>query len=61
MINKISVFCGSNHGNDPSFSEMAKALGKEMADREISLVYGGGHVGLMGKIADAVLKPMEKS
>lgn len=56
MINKISVFCGSNHGNDPSFSEMAKALGKEMADREISLVYGGGHVGLMGKIADAVLE-----
>ena len=56
MINKISVFCGSNHRNDPSFSEMAKALGKEMADREISLVYGGGHVGLMGKIADAVLE-----
>lgn len=56
MVNKISVFCGSNHGNDPAFSEMAKALGKELADREISLVYGGGHVGLMGKIADAVLE-----
>ena len=56
MTKRIAVFCGSNHGIDPDFTLLAEALGEEMASREIALVYGGGHVGLMGKIADAVLR-----
>ncbi len=54
-IRNICVYCGSRPGGDPRFSELARALGGEMARRGIGLVYGGGHVGLMGVIADAVL------
>jgi uncharacterized protein (TIGR00730 family) len=49
------VFCGSNVGSDPSFVDAAVRLGAAMAAREIDLVYGGGNVGLMGVVADAVL------
>ena len=55
-IRSICVYCGSRPGADPRFAEMATALGREMARRGIGLVYGGGHVGLMGVIADAVLE-----
>ncbi len=55
-IKRIAVFCGSNHGNDPSFITTAITLGHLLATHDIGLVYGGGHVGLMGKIADAVLE-----
>ncbi len=42
-------------GSDPAFAETARALGEEMARRGIALVYGGGRLGLMGVVADAVL------
>ncbi len=54
-IRSVCVYCGSRPGSDPRFAELAGALGGELARRGIGLVYGGGHVGLMGVIADAVL------
>jgi uncharacterized protein (TIGR00730 family) len=52
---RICVFCGSSTGNDDAFREAAVALGRALAEREIELVYGGGKIGLMGIVADAVL------
>jgi uncharacterized protein (TIGR00730 family) len=54
-VARVCVFCGSNVGSDPSFVDAAARLGTAMAAREIGLVYGGGNVGLMGVVADAVL------
>jgi uncharacterized protein (TIGR00730 family) len=54
-MKRICVFCGSSAGNKPEYKEFAVALGQLLAARRIGLVYGGGHVGLMGVIADAVL------
>jgi uncharacterized protein (TIGR00730 family) len=54
-LSAIAVYCGSNRGTDPAFAAAAVSLGRLLAEREIRLVYGGGHVGLMGIIADAVL------
>ena len=54
-LKSICVFCGSNFGSRPEYSAAAEALGYSLAARGIGLVYGGGKVGLMGKIADAVL------
>ena len=51
----ICVYCGSNAGNDPAYASRAKALGARLAADNIALVYGGGNVGLMGIVADAVL------
>jgi len=53
-IRSICVFCGSKTGADPAHEETAKRLGALMAERGIGLVYGGGCIGLMGIIADAV-------
>ena len=55
MIRKICVYCGSGPGNDPAFIESARAFGKILAANGIGLVYGGGNIGLMGEIANAVL------
>ena len=52
---RVAVFCGSRLGNNESHIEKAKALGQYLAEHHIELVYGGGHVGLMGVIADSVL------
>lgn len=52
---RIAVFCGSKSGVDSRYAEAAAELGRLMADRGIGLVFGGGSVGLMGTIADAVL------
>ena len=52
---QLCVFCGSSHGANSAYAEAAKNLGGELARRGIELVYGGGNVGLMGVIADAVL------
>ncbi len=52
---KIAVFCGSSFGRLPEYQQQAKLLGQALAGRNIELIYGGGHVGLMGTIADAVL------
>jgi uncharacterized protein (TIGR00730 family) len=54
-IKSICVYCGSGFGGDPVFAENAAALGRSMAEQGISLVYGGGNVGLMGTIAQSVL------
>ena len=51
----LCVYCGSNSGNHPDYIDAAVSLGTEMARRNISLIYGGGKVGLMGTVADAVL------
>ncbi|HCS69440.1 MAG TPA: TIGR00730 family Rossman fold protein, partial [Rhodospirillaceae bacterium] len=54
-ISAICVFCGSRTGSDPAYENAARTLGRLMAEKGIRLVYGGGHVGLMGVVADAVL------
>ena len=51
----LCVFCGSSPGTRPTYTQAARTLGKTLAERDLSLVYGGGKVGLMGKLADAVL------
>jgi hypothetical protein len=51
----VCVFCGSAGGTDPRFAEAARATGTLLAQRGLALVYGGGHVGLMGALADAAL------
>jgi uncharacterized protein (TIGR00730 family) len=56
MLSNICVFCGSSTGGQAEYREAAVALGREMVRRKIGLVYGGGCVGLMGVIADAVLE-----
>jgi uncharacterized protein (TIGR00730 family) len=55
-IQSLAVFCGSKNGNNPLFTEHATQLGKLMAEKNIKLIYGGGSAGLMGSIADAVMK-----
>ena len=52
----IAVFCGANTGSDPAILEAAKAVGKAIAQRGMGVVYGGGHVGLMGVVADAAMQ-----
>ena len=52
----ICVYCGSSGGNQPQYVEQARAFGSELATRGITLVYGGGKVGLMGAVADAALR-----
>ncbi|MGH3290893.1 MAG: TIGR00730 family Rossman fold protein [Trebonia sp.] len=54
QISSVAVYCGSNLGTDPAYARTAVSLGRTLADRGIRLVYGGGHVGLMGAVADAV-------
>ena len=54
-MRSICVFCGSSAGNDPRVAQAAKEFGELLASERITLVYGGGHVGLMGILADAVL------
>jgi uncharacterized protein (TIGR00730 family) len=54
-MRRVCVFCGSSIGNQPDYRAAAAALGAILADRGIGLVYGGGNVGLMGVIADAVM------
>ena len=51
----LCVYCGSNVGTSTVFADAARSLGEAMARRGITLVYGGGHVGMMGIVADAVL------
>jgi uncharacterized protein (TIGR00730 family) len=55
-MKSICVYCGSNSGRVPAFTAAADSLGKLLAERRIKLVYGGGQVGLMGTLADAVLE-----
>jgi len=56
QISSAAVYCGSNLGTDPAYARAAASLGRILAERGIRLVYGGGQVGLMGVVADAVLE-----
>ncbi|XP_021730774.1 cytokinin riboside 5'-monophosphate phosphoribohydrolase LOG1-like [Chenopodium quinoa] len=51
---RICVFCGSSQGKKTSYQEAAIELGKELVSRNIDLVYGGGSIGLMGLVSQAV-------
>lgn len=55
-LHRICVYCGSNPGYDSVYANAARALGAHLAQSGLGLVYGGGRVGLMGIIADAVLE-----
>ena len=54
-LRRVAVYCASNDGARPEYLELAKALGTLLAQRGLTLVYGGGRVGLMGALADAAL------
>jgi uncharacterized protein (TIGR00730 family) len=55
-IASLCVYCGSAMGASDAYAEAARALGRELVRRDIALVYGGGKVGLMGMIADEVMR-----
>jgi uncharacterized protein (TIGR00730 family) len=55
-INALCVYCGSSPGTDPGFVAAAREFGKILAENGVRLIYGGGSIGLMGALADAVLK-----
>ena len=54
-MERVCVYLGSSPGADPAYAEAAEALGAELVRRGLGLVYGGGRVGLMGTLADAVM------
>ena len=54
-IKALCVYCGSSSGANPEYTEAATAFGTRLAKEGIALVYGGGKVGLMGTVADAML------
>jgi uncharacterized protein (TIGR00730 family) len=56
LMKSVAVFCGSSLGGDATFAVAAAGLGKLLAERGIGLVYGGGNIGLMGKLATAALE-----
>jgi uncharacterized protein (TIGR00730 family) len=55
-IAAIACFCGARDGLQPAFRESAQKLGRALAERKLHLVYGGGALGMMGALADAVLE-----
>jgi uncharacterized protein (TIGR00730 family) len=54
-MKRVCVFCGSSPGRQAAYTETARAMARALVDRGLGLVYGGGSVGLMGTLADAVL------
>ena len=54
-MKRICVFCGSDRGVRPDYADAARRLAATLASRRLALVYGGGRVGLMGEIANAML------
>jgi uncharacterized protein (TIGR00730 family) len=56
MITSVCVFCGASSGGNPIYIQTAKAVGKLLASQNITLVFGGGKIGMMGAVADAVLE-----
>ncbi len=54
-MQRLCVYCGSSSGTNPAYAAAASELGQLLASSEIELIYGGGRVGLMGILADAVL------
>ena len=54
-MNAVAVFCGGSSGKGEVYLEAARTVGRTLAERGLTLVYGGGHIGLMGALADAAL------
>ncbi|MGV8861468.1 MAG: TIGR00730 family Rossman fold protein [Pseudomonas sp.] len=54
-LTSVCIFCGASTGTNPVYREAAIALGRTLAERKLTLIYGGGAVGLMGIVADAAL------
>jgi uncharacterized protein (TIGR00730 family) len=54
-MRSICIFCGSSPGNRPEYLQLARTTGRLIAERGLTLIYGGGKVGLMGTLADAAL------
>jgi uncharacterized protein (TIGR00730 family) len=55
QLKRICVFAGSSAGARPEYRAAAEELGRTLAKRQVKVVFGGGHVGLMGALADAML------
>jgi len=55
-MQSIVVYCGSNFGKNPVYAETAYNLGGELAKRNIKVIYGGGNMGLMGRVADGAME-----
>lgn len=55
-VSNIAVFCGSKSGTNPLYEKEAAALGKLMAEKNITIIYGGGNKGLMGAVANASME-----
>src|SRR5437867_13146412 len=55
MMKRVCVFCGSARGTKPAYSDAARKLGQLLVERGLELVFGAGHIGLMGVLADAVI------
>ena len=54
-LKRVCVYCGSREGVKPAYADAARVFGAALAKRDLGLVYGGGRIGLMGVVADAVL------
>lgn len=59
-MTSIAVFCGSSSGNDEVYTQTAYSLGKELASRNIDLIYGGAKIGVMGSVAEGALQNQGK-
>lgn len=55
-MNRIAVYCGSATPADPVYIDIARQVGRTLAERGIGVVYGGGRLGLMGAVADSALE-----
>ncbi|MEI2750707.1 MAG: hypothetical protein V9E88_18375 [Ferruginibacter sp.] len=60
-IQSITVFCGSKSGTNPLFEEHTRKMGKILAEKNVTVIYGGGNRGLMGAVANAALENNGKS
>ncbi len=56
QFRRVCVFCGSSNDVDVRYLDMAREVGRSLAGRGIAVVYGGGHVGLMGQVAEGALE-----
>jgi len=55
-LKRICVFCGSSPGNNSKYTKSARKLGETLTEREITLIYGGSNIGLMGEIANSMIR-----
>jgi uncharacterized protein (TIGR00730 family) len=55
-LHSVCVFCGSSRGIDRAYPEAARSLGRTLAEANVRLIFGGGHVGLMGVLSNAALE-----